>query len=115
MTLHLQHLHQVSQRQNKILTLSNGILTFFSLLAHGFCARMKPISVSCDSLKPPNSFLWKVSFCQVLTRSPSSDTSERQMEAWREASRLAEDRKHCQALRSEPYSGPEDGEREVTN
>lgn len=78
-------------------------------LAQGFWARAKPMSASWDSLKPPNSFLWKVSFCQVLTLSPSSDTRERQMEACREDRRSAEDRKHCQAFRRDPYSGPERG------
>lgn len=65
--------------------------------------------MSWDSLKPPNNLLWKVSFCQVLTRSPSSDTRERQMEACKEASRSAEDRKHCQAFRRDPYRGPDKG------
>lgn len=82
--------------------------TFLSRLAHGFWARANPVSASWDSLKPPNNFLWKVSFCQVLTLSPSSDTRERQMEACKEARRSAEDRKHCQDFRREPYIGPEE-------
>lgn len=83
-------------------------MTFLSRLDHGFWARANPVSMSWDSLKPPNNFLWKVSFCQVLTLSPSSDTRERQMEACKEASRSAEDRKHCQDFRRDPYSGPEE-------
>lgn len=102
-------------RKDLVVLLSNSVhtseghspQTFLSRLAHGFWARVKPVSMSWDSLKPPNSFLWKVSFCQVLTLSPSSDTRERQMEACREASRSAEDMKHCQAFRRDPYRGPE--------
>lgn len=67
--------------------------------------------MSWDSLKPPNNFLWKVSFCQVLIRSPSSDTRERQMEACKEASRPAEVMKHCHAFIRDPYRGPEEDRR----
>ncbi|TNN70092.1 hypothetical protein EYF80_019768 [Liparis tanakae] len=94
---------------------SETLQTFFSRLAHGFWARVKPVSMSWDSLKPPNTFLWKVSFCQVRTRSPSSATRERQMEACKEASRSAVDRKHCHAFRMEPYSGPGAGEHRHSN
>ncbi len=77
-------------------------ITFFSLLAQGFWAREKPVSKSWDSLKPPNIFLWKVSFCHVRMRSPSSDTRARQMEECSEERRSAEERKHCHARNREP-------------
>lgn len=83
-----------------------SLTTFLSLLAQGFWARANPVSKSCDSLKPPNIFLWKVSFCHVLIRSPSSDTRERQMEECRVERRSAEERKHCHARNREPYRGP---------
>lgn len=96
----------------RCLEVTGSQLTFLSFFAQGFCARTKPVSTSCDSLKPPNIFLWKESFCQVRTRSPSSDTSERQMAACSEDRRSADDRKHCQAFSSEPYRGPEEEEGE---
>lgn len=83
--------------------------TFLRRLAQGFWARAKPVWRSWASLKPPNSVRWKASLCQVRSRSPSSDTSERHTEACREASRSAEDMKHCQALERDPYRGPGDG------
>lgn len=54
------------------------------------------------SLKPQKIFFGKVSFCQTLTRSPSSATSESEMEEWRTAKRSVEVKKHCHAFISEP-------------
>lgn len=82
-------------------------ITFFNRFSQGFWAREKAVARSCDSLNPQNIFRGNVSFCHEWTRSPSSETSVWETDVWRADRRSVDEKKHCQARKRDPYSGPE--------
>ncbi len=82
-------------------------ITFFNRFSQGFWAREKAVARSCDSLNPQNIFRGNVSFCHEWMRSPSSETRDWETDVWRADRRSVDEKKHCQARKRDPYSGPE--------